>query len=99
MCLKAEAILDFGWADEKADNQTVRDYRHEYKTLSGILDDHPMILDLVHEDLEQLSQATSPRGRKPIFTSENLFRTVFVMQQEGSDYRQASVRIAESEAL
>lgn len=99
MRLKAEAILDFGWADEKADNQTVRDYRHEYKTLSGILDDHPMILDLVHEDLEQLSQATSPRGRKPIFSSENLFRAVFVMQREGLDYRQASVRIAESETL
>ena len=99
MRVKAVAILDFGWADEKSDNQTVRDYRHEYKTLSGILDDHPMILDLVHEDLEQLSQATSPRGRKPIFTSENLFRAVFVMQREGLDYRQASVRIAESETL
>ncbi|HUT93427.1 MAG TPA: transposase [Thermoguttaceae bacterium] len=97
--MKAEAILDFGWADEKADNQTVRDYRNEYKTLSEILDGHPVILDLVHCDLEQLSQATSPRGRKPIFTSENLFRAVFVMQREGLDYRQASIRIAESETL
>lgn len=99
MRVKAEAILDFGWADEKADNQTVRDYRNEYKTLSEILDSHPVILNLVHCDLEQLSQATSPRGRKPIFTSENLFRAVFVMQREGLDYRQASIRIAESETL
>jgi len=99
MRVKAEAILDFGWADEKADNQTVRDYRNEYKTLSEILDGQPVILDLVHGDLEQLSQATSPQGRKPIFTSENLFRAVFVMQREGLDYRQASIRIAESETL
>ena len=99
MRLKAEAIFDFVWTDEKADNQTVRDYRNEYKTFSEILDAHPVILDLVHGDLEQLSQATSPRGRKPIFTSENLFRAVFVMQREGFDYRQASIRIAESETL
>lgn len=99
MRVKAEAILDFGWADEQADNQTVRDYRKEYKTLSEILDSHRVILDLVHGDLEQLSQATSPRGRKPIFTSENLFRAVVVMQREGFDYRQASIRIAESETL
>lgn len=96
---KAEAILDFGWSTEKADNQTVRDYRNEYKTLSGILDSHPLILDLVHRDLEALSRATSQRGRKPTFTSENLFRSVLVMQHEGVDYRQASIRIAESETL
>jgi IS5 family transposase len=99
MRVKAEAILDFGWADDRADNQTVRDYREEYKTLSEILDRQPEILDLVHRDLEQLSKATSQRGRKPTFTSENLFRAVLVMQREALDYRQASVRIAESETL
>ena len=99
MRVKAEAIFDFVWTDEKADNQTVRNYRNEYKTLSDILDRHPVILDLVHGDLEQLSQATSPRGRKPLFTSENLFRAVCVMQREGLDYRQTSIRSAESETL
>ena len=73
MRVKAEAILDFGWADDLADNQTVRDYRQEYKALSEILDRRGEILDLVHRDLEQLSKATSHRGRKPAFTSENLF--------------------------
>jgi len=99
MRVKAEAILDFGWDDDRADNKTVRDYRREYKTLSEILDRRPEILDLVHCDLDQLSKATSRRGRKPTFTSENLFRAVLVMQREGLDYRQASVRIAESETL
>jgi IS5 family transposase len=99
MRVKAEAILDFGWGDDRADNKTVRDYRREYKTLSEILDRRGGILDLVHRDLEQLSKATSRRGRKPTFTSENLFRAVLVMQREALDYRQASVRIAESETL
>ena len=99
MRLKAEAILDFGWDDDGVDNRTVRDYRREYKTLSEILDRRGEILDLTHRDLEQLSKATSRRGRKPTFTSENLFRAVLVMQREALDYRQASVRIAESETL
>ena len=99
MRVKTEAILDFGWADDLADNQTVRDYRQEYKALSEILDRRGEILDLVHRDLEQLSKATSHRGRKPTFTSENLFRAVLVMQRQALDYRQASIRIAESETL
>jgi len=99
MRVKAEAIFDFGPTDDEADNQTVRDYRDEYKRLGHILDRHGDILDLVHEDLSQLSRATSNRGRKPVFTSENLFRAVLVMQREGLDYRQASIRIAESETL
>ncbi len=96
---KAEAILDFGPADDEPQNKIVRKYRDEYKMLSEILDKHPQILDVVHRDLEQLSNSTSPRGRKAIFTSENLFRSIVIMQREGLDYREASVRIAESETL
>ncbi len=96
---KAEAILDFGPADDEPQNKIVREYRDEYKSLSEILDRHPKILDVVHRDLEQLSRSTSPRGRKATFTSENLFRATLVMQREGLDYREASVRIAESDTL
>jgi len=99
MRVKAEAILEFGVDDEHRPNQIVREYRDEYKTISEILDNHPEILELAHRDLEQLSQATSRRGRKTVFTSENLFRAILVMQREGLDYREASVRIAESETL
>jgi len=98
MRLKAEAILEFG-SDDKQANQIVREYRDEYKLISEILNGHPDILEKVHRDLEQLSNATSPRGRKAVFTSENLFRALLVMQREGLDYREASVRIAESETL
>jgi IS5 family transposase len=98
MRLKAEAILGFGWGDEQQ-TKIVREYRDEYKRLGEILDDHPEILDLVHRDLEKLSTATSEHGRKADFTSENLFRAIVVMQREGLDYREASVRIAESTTL
>jgi IS5 family transposase len=99
MRVKAEVILDFGPQDEQPRNKIVREYRDQYKALSEILDKHPKILEMVHRDLEQLSNATSRRGRKATFTSENLFRAIVVMQREGLDYREASVRIAESETL
>lgn len=96
---KAEAILDFGADDGQPQNKIVREYRDEYKRISEILDSRPEILEWVHRDLGQLSRSTSRRGRKADFTSENLFRAILVMQREGLDYREASVRIAESPTL
>jgi len=99
MRLKAEAVLEFGLDDGQRQNRIVREYRREYKAVGDILDRHPEILERVHRDLAKLSKATSRRGRKADFTSENLFRAILVMQREGLDYREASVRIAESETL
>ena len=99
MRLKAEAILDFGTDDAQQQNKIVREYRRKYKVVGDILDGHPKILEMVHRDLAKLGKATSRRGRKADFTSENLFRAILVMQREGLDYREASVRIAESETL
>ena len=99
MRLKAEAIFDFGVIDGQSQNKIVLEYRDEYKTISEILDRQPEILDMAHRDLEQLSKTTSRRGRKAGFTSENLFRAILVMQREGLEYRETSVRIAESETL
>ncbi len=96
---KTENILEL-WADDDPKlNKIVREYRNEYKALAEILDSMPNILDLAHRDLERLCRATTKRGRKPAFTSENLLRAIIVMQREGLDYREASVRIAESETL
>ena len=104
MRLKAEAILDFGPDDAQQQNKIVREYRDEYKAISKILNKHPKILETVHRDLQQLSKAqlsktTSRRGRNAVFTSENLLRAIVVMQREGLDYREASIRIAESDTL
>lgn len=99
MRLKAESVLEFGADDDQHQNKIVREYRQEYKVVSQILDKHPDILEMAHRDLAKLSKATSRRGRKAEFTSENLFRAILVMQREGFDYREASVRIAESDTL
>ena len=99
MRLKAEAIFEFGTDGDERPNKIVRLYRDQYKALSEILDKHSQIVEMAYRDLAKLSQATSRRGRKADFTSENLFRAVLVMQREGLDYREASVRIAESETL
>ena len=99
MRLKAEAVFQFGSDDDQHQNKIVRDYREEYKVVSEILDKHPEILEMAHRDLAKLSKATSRRGRKADFTSENLFRAILVMQREGLDYREASLRIAESHTL
>jgi IS5 family transposase len=99
MRLKAEAVLEFGADDDQHQNKIVRDYRNEYKVVSEVLDRHPEILEMAHRDLAKLSKATSRRGRKADFTSENLLRAILVMQREGLDYREASVRIAESDTL
>jgi len=99
MRVKAEAILDFGVYDDQQSIKIVGDYHQEYKALDAILGQQPEILGLVHGDLAKLSQATSRRGRKADFTSDNLFRAILVMQREGFGYREASIRIAESETL
>ena len=99
MRLKAEAVLEFGSHDDQHLNKIVREYRQQYKVIGEILDKHPKILEMAHRDLAKLSKATSRRGRKADFTSENLFRAILVMQREGLDYREASVRIAESDTL
>jgi hypothetical protein len=99
MRLKAEAVLEFGSNDDRHQNKIVREYRNQYKVIAGILDERPEILEMAHRDLAKLSKATSRRGRKADFTSENLLRAILVMQREGLDYRETSVRIAESDTL
>ena len=99
MRLKAEAVFEFVLDDGQQQNKIVREYRLEYKLVGEILDGHPEILERVHRDLAKLSKTTSRRGRKADFTSENLFRAILVMQREGLDYREASIRIAESDTL
>ena len=99
MRVKAEAILEFGPAEDQRPTKILREYRQEYKAISEILDKQPEILEVVHRDLAKLSKGTSRRGRKASFTSENLFRAILVMQREGFDYREASIRIGESDTL
>jgi IS5 family transposase len=79
--------------------KTVREYRAKYKGVSRILDEHPEILEAVHEDLKKLSQGGGRKGRSGDFTSETLLRALVVHAIEGLSLRETVVRIAESEFL
>lgn len=77
--------------------KVVRDYRAKYAWIDESLDANPLILWLVHEDLESLSE--SKEGREAKYTSEILFRALIVHQIEKTPLRETIVRIAESPTL
>jgi IS5 family transposase len=93
-----EAVLPFTWNNDDRVLKTVREYREKYKRVSRILDDHPEILDLAHEDLKRLSSG-GRKGREADFTSETILRALVVHGIEGLSLRDTVVRIAESEFL
>jgi IS5 family transposase len=85
------------WSDD-APLKIVAAFREKYKSLSAVLDAHPEILALVHRDLRKVSQG-GRNGRKGVYTSENILRTLVVMHAEGLSLRDAVVRIADSPFL
>lgn len=93
-----EAVLPFTGNNDDRLPKTVRDYRKKYKRISRILDKHPEILKLAHEDLKRLSGG-GRRGRKGDFTSETILRALIVHAIEGLSLRETVIRIAESEFL
>jgi len=91
-----------GFFHEDDETQTIRIvqlYREEYKRLDEILKKYPKILERVHRVLQTLCKPHPKKDRTPDFTSENLFRAILVMQIEGLDYRETTIRIAESKTL
>lgn len=77
--------------------KVVKAYRAKYAWIDQCLDANPLILWLVHEDLESLSQ--SKAGREAKFTTEILFRALLVHQIEKTSLRETVIRIAESPTL
>ncbi len=92
--LDRQTYMDF---TEEASLKLVQDYRAKYAWFDECLDALPLILWLVHEDLESLS--TSVGGREAKYTTENLFRALIVHQIEKTPLRETIIRIAESPTL
>jgi IS5 family transposase len=88
---KKEAVFCFEWNDAGLP-KVVRDYRARYRAISQVLDESPEILDLVHKDLQKLSEGDST-GRKGDYTSENILRALIVQHLEGLPFREAVIRI------
>jgi len=95
---KSESLFKFSFVEtESSLPKTVRDYRSEYRAISRMIDGIPKIIDIAHNDFASLSSGSA--GRKAFFSSESLFRALIVKQKEGIDYREACIRICESEFL
>jgi IS5 family transposase len=88
---KKEAVFAFESNDEGLP-RVVADYRARYRRISQVLDENPKILDLVHKDLQRLSEGDSA-GREGDYTSENILRALVVQHLEGLPYREAVIRI------
>jgi IS5 family transposase len=77
--------------------KVVQEYRAKYAWIDECLEANPLILWLVHEDLETLSQ--SQEGREAKYTTEILFRALLVHQIEKTPLRETVIRMAESSTL
>jgi len=74
-------------------------YREEYKSINDYLTQYPALLNAAHHDLQHLCKSDSTRHRPPAFTTEHLFRALLVMHIEALNYRETTIRIAESRTL
>ena len=95
---KRDAVLCFEWSGEPA-LKIVRQRRRRYKKISELLERNPAVLDLAHDDLQELLSQGGRDGRKAGFTSENLLRALIAHQIEGQGYRGTIILIAESPFL
>jgi IS5 family transposase len=94
---KRESVLSFP-VIENCQLKIVIEHKEKYKRLSDRLDQHPEIVNLAHRGLRKLSQG-GPKGRKGVFTSENILRALIVMMVENLPLRETIVRIADSDFL
>jgi len=92
--LDEQRYLDFSG---ETSLKVVKEYRAKYAWIDECLDANPLILWLVHEDLETLSE--SKEGREAKYTTEILFRALIVHQIEKTALRETIIRIAESPTL
>ncbi len=92
----AHAIFSLFWTPE--DDQMpkiVNEYHDHYNRIDKLLQDMPGVLKLIHDDLAALSKETV-RHREAEFTTENLLRAIVLMQSEGWNLRETTIRIAQA---
>jgi IS5 family transposase len=94
---KKEPVLCFPVIDTGR-LKIVVEHEEKYKRISGRLDQHAELVTFAHRDLRKLSQG-GPKGRKGVFTSENILRALIVMVVENLPLRKTIVRIAQSDFL
>lgn len=92
---KTESVFRFEW-ESKSLPKIVRQFRRKYKGVDRLLDRNPAVLTLVDGDLQKLSpKRRRRRGRKAVYTSENILRALLVLCIEGLPFRETVIRIGE----
>lgn len=90
----AHAIFSSFWTSEDEQMpKIVNEYNDHYNRIDKLLQDMPGVLKLIHDDLAALSKETV-RSREAEFTTENLLRAIVLMQSEGWNLRETTIRIA-----
>jgi len=75
-----------------------QEYFDKYDRISQLLDENPMILDLVHGDLESLAEMMEGEGRSR-YASDTVLRLCVCQMIEGLSLRQTTIRVDTCEAL
>jgi len=78
--------------------KVTREYQEKYRAVDKILAETPEILSVFHREISRVLSKKG-RKRKAEFTSDNLLRTILVMEIEGLPYRDTVVRIDDSQFL
>lgn len=78
--------------------KVTREYHEKFRAVDRILTQTPKILEIFHREISSLLSKKG-RQREATFTSDQLLRAVLVMEIEGLPYRDAVVRIDDSEFL
>lgn len=91
------------WLDFQASNlQLTNEYYGRYERISGLLDEVPALLDLVHRDLEAAledeNRGSAVRGGFK-YTSEMVLRLALCQVLEGASLRGIVVRVDDSNCL
>lgn len=93
--LTKQEYLDFGYASSL---KVVRQYRDKYNAIGKLFEANPDVLDLAHRDFNKLL-SKSKKGRESDYTSEQILRAVVVFFLEDATYRQAVIRVENSDFL
>ena len=77
-------------------SKLVKEYQKKYNAIDALLDEQPSILKYIHSDLKRLGTNT---GRGSSISSEQILRSIIVIYIEQCPYREAVIRISESDFL
>jgi len=96
--VNTQSELNFQPSNLEITNQ----YYRKYNAISSILDDHPGIVDAIHENLAQvLEEATveDRHGKKFKYTTDTILRILLSQIIEGCSLREIVIRIDDSNFL